>query len=66
MIPPSKAVLPEPEAERSGEGAEAMTSRQEEELKALCDRTGEVFDPSLSRSQADHRIGKLREIAGDN
>lgn len=64
MIPPSKAVLPEPEAQEPGAGAETMTERQKEELRALKEAAGEPFDPTLSRSQADHEIGKLREIVG--
>ena len=64
MIPPNKAVLPEPEAGLPDDPSEGMTERQKDELKALKEAAGEMYDPTLSREQADHEIGKLREIVG--
>ena len=67
MIPPNKAVPPggETEAERGDPADPPMTNRQADDLRALCEKAGEPFDPSLNETQAAHRIGELRESVGD-
>ena len=59
MIPPTKAVLDETEAETAqGEDAPA-TSRQLAILRDLCERHGEAFDGNLTEGQANERIAYL-------
>lgn len=46
---------------RREDAEEPMTEAQAAELRDLCDRTGEPFDTSLTREQADARIAALKE-----
>ncbi|MGR3491509.1 MAG: hypothetical protein ACU0DW_05570 [Shimia sp.] len=43
-----------------------MTSHQADVLRALCEKTGESFDPSLSEQAAETRIAELEEKVGED
>ena len=61
MIPPTKAVLDEPEAE-TPDGADApMTGDQADLLQALCQEAGEPYDGNLTQIEAVERIEALRQ-----
>jgi len=59
MIPPSKAIIADPDdTERDDK---QMTDKQAAELRELCARLDEPFDAMLTQTQADARIAALRD-----
>ena len=61
MIPPTKAVLDEPEAETARDPDAPVTSEQLTILRDLCERHGEEFDGNLTEGQANERIAELEK-----
>ena len=57
IAPTTKVVSPE-----TGEDTERMTERQAAELRQLSEAEGEVFDASLSQTEAARRIATLKEL----
>jgi len=45
-------------------GDEPMTGAQASYLQTLAEEAGEGFDPSLTKSDASHRIDELRDKTG--
>ncbi|MFQ6551559.1 DUF3072 domain-containing protein [Aestuariibius insulae] len=61
MIPPTKPVIDDPEAEAARDPDAPMTEKQAAELRELTEKTGDPFDANLTERQADERIAELRE-----
>lgn len=65
MIPPTKTVLDEREAE-TDQGPDApMTEAQAIELRQLCEELEQPFDASLSEAEAHDRIEALKTMKAD-
>ncbi|MEL6608449.1 MAG: hypothetical protein AAFO58_05240 [Pseudomonadota bacterium] len=47
-----------------GSETTAMTSLQADQLRVLCEKTGEVFQEDLTQAQAKRRFMELEEKAG--
>lgn len=61
MIPPTKTVLPETEAQTAHDPDAPMTGDQADLLRVLCEEASEPFDASLTQRQALERIEALRD-----
>ncbi|MFQ6549701.1 DUF3072 domain-containing protein [Aestuariibius sp. 2305UL40-4] len=63
MIPPTKSVIDDPDAEAAESPDAEMTEKQAAELRKLCEQLDEPFDATLTEAQARERIIELRERA---
>ena len=61
MIPPSKAIIDQPEANTPQDPDAPMSSEQADVLKALAEEAGQPFDGGLTQQQAAERIAVLRD-----
>ncbi len=61
MIPPTKSIIDDPDAEAARDPDAPMTEAQAAELRALTEKTGDPFDANLTEQQAAARLAELRE-----
>lgn len=61
MIPPTKTILDDPDAEAANAPQAPMTDEQAAVLRDLSEKLNEPMDGSLSEAEARERIHELRE-----